>query len=233
MIVAFFTERKFMRITAIILLMCVILISQAFASIIDFKDGRTIQGKIISQDSKSIQIIVDGVTMTYYADEILDVDGKTFGVPTPAPQAETVTSPPTMATSQENANPNYVPSSISLSGMIDPAKKALILKFIDVFGTRQALNNNFERMIDQIAKEKPEEAIKIRERVKIDEIIDRLLPIYDRNFSTDDLNALIAFYGSPVGQKLMTTIPILMKESILESVKYMEEKFPEAVQGQQ
>jgi len=222
-----------MRITAIILLMCVILISQAFASIIDFKDGRTIQGKIISQDSKSIQIIVDGVTMTYYADEILDVDGKTFGVPTPAPQAETVTSPPTMATSQENANPNYVPSSISLSGMIDPAKKALILKFIDVFGTRQALNNNFERMIDQIAKEKPEEAIKIRERVKIDEIIDRLLPIYDRNFSTDDLNALIAFYGSPVGQKLMTTIPILMKESILESVKYMEEKFPEAVQGQQ
>ena len=87
-------------------------------------------------------------------------------------------------------------------------------------------------MIKQIEKEKPDEAQKIRQRVKIDEIIERLLPIYDRNFSSEDLNAFIAFYGSAEGQKLIGTIPELMKESVQESVKYMEEKFPEVKQGQ-
>ena len=34
------------------------------------------------------------------------------------------------------------------------------------------------------------------------------------------------------GQKLINTIPELMKESVKESVKYMQEKFPEVKQGQ-
>ena len=71
------------------------------------------QGNIIKQDSKSLQISVDGVTMTYYADEIKDIDGNPFvvqsqasapevapGAPAlpadatqPAPAAETVAQP--------------------------------------------------------------------------------------------------------------------------------------------
>ena len=88
-------------------------------------------------------------------------------------------------------------------------------------------------MLQQIEKEKPDEAQKIRQRVKVDEIIERLLPIYDRNFSSEDLKGFIAFYGSTEGQKLIGTIPELMKESVQESVKYMEEKFPEVKAGQQ
>ena len=94
------------------------------------------------------------------------------------------------------------------------------------------MTNNFELMLKQIEKEKPDEAQKIRQRVKVDEIIERLLPIYDRNFTSEDLKAFIAFYGSAEGQKLISTIPELMKESVQESVKYMEEKFPEVKQGQ-
>ena len=72
-------------------------------------------------------------------------------------------------------------------------KRALILKFIDVFGTRQALTNNFDTMLTQIAKNKPDEAQKIRQRVKVDEIIERLLPIYDRNFTSEDLKVFHCF----------------------------------------
>ena len=48
-------------------------------------------------------------------------------------------------------------------------------------------------MLQQIEKEKPDEAKKIRERIKVDEIIERLLPICDRNFTSEDLKAFIAF----------------------------------------
>lgn len=183
----------------------------ASAVTVNLKDGSSIQGDIVKQDAKSLQINVDGVSMTYYVNEIKDVDGKPFtGLPVPSAQ----------------------PEAAAPGGVIDEDKKALILKFIDVFGTRQALTNNFDLMLKQIEKQQPDEAQKIRQRVKVDEIIERLLPIYDRNFTSEDLKAFIAFYSSPEGQKLIGTIPELMKESVTESVKYMQEKFPEVQKGQ-
>jgi len=226
-----------MRILGIMVVMMFLCLGSVFAATVNLANGSAVQGDIIKQDAKSIQINVDGVTMTYYADEIKDVDGKPLAAqqtepavqnaaPAPASQPEAVlpaAQPDTIGT-----GPQPVPA----ASTIDPDKKALILKFIDVFGTRQALTNNFDMMLKQIEKDKPEEAQKIRQRVKIDEIIERLLPIYDRNFSTEDLNAFIAFYGSSEGKKLIGTIPELMKESVQESIKYMEEKFPEVKQGQ-
>jgi hypothetical protein len=211
-----------MRILGMMVMMIFLCLGAASAVSVNLTNGNVIQGDIVKQDSKSLQISVDGVTMTYYADEIKDIDGKPFtagqkepagGVAAPAPAPEAQLSAP-------------------VAGTIDQDKKALILKFIDVFGTRQALANNFELMLKQIEKEKPDEAQKIRQRVKVDEIIEQLLPIYDRNFTSDDLKAFIAFYGSAEGQKLISTIPELMKESVQESVKYMEEKFPEVKRGQ-
>lgn len=209
-----------MRIFVMMIVMMFFVAGWARAAMIDLTDGRSVQGTILKEDAKSLQVSVDGVAMTYYADEIKDVDGKPFGVQ------------PKQVTAQANTalQPATATNPIDTQS-VNPDKKALILKFIDVFGTRQALTNNFELMLKQIAKEKPDEAQKIRERVKVDEIIDRLIPIYDRNFTTDDLNAFIGFYDSPQGHKLIATIPELMKESVQESVKYMEEKFPEAKQG--
>jgi len=221
-----------MRILGITVTMMFLCLGAAFAVTVDLIDGRSVQGNILKQDNKSMQINVDGVVMTYYADEIKDIDGTPYapGQTLPAaPAAAVVTHP--------EAGPVLIPApgpgpATGGTGTMDEDKKALILRFIDVFGTRQALTNNFQLMLRQIEKEKPDEAQKIRERVNVDEIIERLLPIYDRNFTAEDLRAFIAFYSSPEGQKLISTIPELMKESVQESVKYMEDKFPEVKQGQ-
>ncbi len=217
-----------MRIGTMMFVMMFLATGWARAEVVNLTDGRSVEGKILQQDAKSLQISVDGVSMTYYADEIKDVDGKPFGAvqPQAAPQGAPVAAPQAVAAPQ----PAVAPSPVE-APTVDPEKKALILKFIDVFGTRQALSNNFELMLRQIAKEKPDEAQKIRDRVKVDEIIDRLIPIYDRNFTAEDLKAFIDFYQSPQGHKLIATIPVLMKESVQESVRYMEEKFPEAKSG--
>jgi hypothetical protein len=201
-----------MRILAMMLMMIAGSLGLAGAATVNLTNGSSVQGNIIKEDSKSLQVVVEGVTMTYYADEIKDVDGQALGA---------------------LAAVDPVSETTSVPGTIDGEKRALILKFIDVFGTRQALTNNFELMIKEIEKEKPDEAQKIRDRVKVDEIIERLLPIYDRNFTSEDLKSFIAFYGSAEGQKLISTIPELMKESVMESVKYMEEKFPEVKGAQQ
>jgi len=223
-----------MRILGIFSMTMFLCLGLASAATVNLINGSVVQGDIVKQDSKSLQISVDGVPMTYYADEIKDIDGKPFAAVQkgPALQPETVAQPETTAKHEMGPLPVSTPTSAPAAGTIDQDKRALILKFIDVFGTRQALINNFELMLKQIEKTKPDEAQKIRQRVKVDEIIERLLPIYDRNFTSEDLKAFIAFYGSAEGRKLIGTIPDLMKESVQESVKYMEEKFPEAKQGQ-
>ena len=221
-----------MRILGMMVMMMFFAVGAASAVTVNLTNGNAVQGDIVKRDSKGLQISVDGVAMTYYADEIKDVDGKPFVAEQTKP-AQEAAAPVPVAKPEVAAQPApAVPAPAFVAGTIDPDKKALILKFIDVFGTRQALTANFGMMLKQIEKEKPDEAQKIRQRVKVDEIIERLLPIYDRNFTSDDLKAFIAFYGSAEGQKLISTIPELMKESVQESVKYMEEKFPEVKRGQ-
>ena len=227
-----------MRVLAILGLMMFIGLRSASAATVDLSDGRVVQGDIVKQDDKSVQINVDGVTMTYYADEIKDVDGKPFASSPekPASDAPAVAAPaavvPPAPVVQPQAAAPIAPvtqsADTTAASTVDAEKRALILKFIDVFGTRQALNNNFETMIKQIEKQKPDEAVKIRQRIKVDEIIERLIPIYDRNFTSEDLKAFIAFYESDAGKKLISTVPEMMKESVQESIKYMKEKFPEA-----
>ena len=112
---------------------------------------------------------------------------------------------------------------------VSEAKKQLILKFIDVFGTRASMNANFEQMMASL---KPEDAEKLRNAFKVDEIIDQLIPLYDRYFTDADLTALIGFYGSPEGKKLVDTIPQLMRDSVEVSAKYFEAKMPQEFKDQ-
>ena len=192
--------------------LCVVLLgSVALAETIHFKDGRSVSGKILEKNAQSIKVDLNGLTMTYYADEIKDIDGQLMTLASAAP----------------------TPTPISAGAVEIPAvKRALILKFIDVFGTRVAMTQNFEAMLQSLAEQKPEEAVKIRDRVKMDEIIQRLIPLYDKHFSAEELKAYIDFYSSDKGQKLVSSIGAIMKESIEVSAQYFREKFPEIGQNQ-
>ena len=113
---------------------------------------------------------------------------------------------------------------------IDPTKKELILKFIDVFGTKEAMHQNLGDMLATLPADNPDTE-KLKNNINVDEIIDRLVPIYDKQFSASELKAFIAFYSSLEGQKLVRGIPIIMKDSVDVSAKYFQEKFPELQQG--
>ena len=48
----------------------------------------------------------------------------------------------------------------------------------------------------------------------IDELLDTMIPVYQRHLSKSDLDAMIAFYSSPVGQKLLREQPQMIQESM-------------------
>ncbi len=180
-----------------------------FAETVNLKNGKSINGKILERSDKSVKIDSGGIPMTYYADEVADIDG----VPMAAVKAATKTTA----------------SAAAIGSSASGSKRDLILKFIEVFGTRAAMTQNLDAMVKSLPADNPQTA-KIKEGIKVDEIIERLLPIYDKQFSEQDLNNFITFYSSPAGRKLVEGIPVIMRESIEVSGQYFQEKFPEAVE---
>jgi hypothetical protein len=54
-----------------------------------------------------------------------------------------------------------------------------------------------------------------RAKASLPELIELLVPIYHRAFSTDQVRQLIAFYQSPIGQSLLAAQPTITREAML------------------
>jgi hypothetical protein len=48
----------------------------------------------------------------------------------------------------------------------------------------------------------------------VDDMVDAMVPIYQKHLTKSDLAAIIAFYSSPVGQKLLKEQPAMMAEAM-------------------
>ena len=56
--------------------------------------------------------------------------------------------------------------------------------------------------------------------VSVDEMLNRLVPIYNKYLSAEDLKGLIKFYESPLGKNLVNVIPQITRESTEAGQKY-------------
>ena len=57
-------------------------------------------------------------------------------------------------------------------------------------------------------------ALELKRQVNPQELMDRIVPIYDRHFSEQEIRQLIAFYDSPLGRKISATLPEIQQESL-------------------
>lgn len=63
-----------------------------------------------------------------------------------------------------------------------------------------------------------------------DEMIQAMVPAYQKHLTKGDLDAIIAFYSSPTGQKLLREMPALMTDS-MQSMMPIMQKYVEKVQN--
>ena len=57
-----------------------------------------------------------------------------------------------------------------------------------------------------------------------------IIPIYAKYFSEDDILQLIAFYETPLGQKMIEVMPQLMQDVMLMSMRWTQLKMPELLE---
>lgn len=61
-------------------------------------------------------------------------------------------------------------------------------------------------------------------QIPFDEMMQSMVPAYQKHFSKGDIHALISFYSSPTGQKVLRELPAIMAEAMDAMVPIMRKQ---------
>jgi len=119
----------------------------------------------------------------------------------------------------QTAPPREAPAAAnSEAPAIAPAKEALIQRLLELTGAANMGQQMMDGMITsfrQASPEIPEEFWRnFRNEVDVNSLMQKIKPIYDRYLSEEDLKGLVAFYESPLGRKLISQMPAILRESM-------------------
>ena len=64
--------------------------------------------------------------------------------------------------------------------------------------------------------------------ISYDELLDAMVPVYQRHLSKNDIDGILAFYASPAGKKLLHEQPAIMRES-MEAAGAVQQKKMEGI----
>jgi len=97
-------------------------------------------------------------------------------------------------------------------------KRADIRKLIELTGAANISADALQKMIEPLKASYPQVPEEFWNtfvhEVHSDELIDLVIPIYDKYYTHDEIQELMRFYQSPVGQKTIKVLPKLSAEAI-------------------
>ncbi len=103
-------------------------------------------------------------------------------------------------------------------------KQKDIRKLLKITGSGELGTQVMSQMIGSMKKAMPQVPEKFwgdfMKEVRTDELIDLIVPIYDRNLTQDDVRELIKFYESPTGKKFVSVLPKITQESMVVGEKW-------------
>ena len=66
------------------------------------------------------------------------------------------------------------------------------------------------------------------QNMPFNEMLESMVPVYQKHFTKADVDALVAFYSSPTGQKVLQELPSVMSEA-MQSITPVMEKYIETM----
>jgi hypothetical protein len=129
-----------------------------------------------------------------------------------------------------------------------PATKEDIQKYLEVTHSRQMMAQMVDAMLkpmhqmihEQFEKDKSKLPADFESRMTKmmddsiksfpwDEMLDSMIPVYQKHLTRGDVNAMVAFYSTPTGQKLLREMPQIMAEAMQNMMPMMRRQM-EAMQ---
>ena len=117
---------------------------------------------------------------------------------------------------------------------ISPEKRAQIEKLLQLTGTERLMGQMENQLIATFKAQMPQvpEAFwtKFQQKMNTREMIDLIIPVYDKYYTLEDLKAVNAFYQTPVGQKVLSTLPQVMQETMKIGQEWGQKKGQQAAE---
>ena len=138
-----------------------------------------------------------------------------------------------MLVAQPSPSPTAAPAATS-SAPLDPEKAKMIRQMMDLTQTAHLAD---QMMVETIASLKgsiqgvPDEFwTKFQAKLNPAELQDRMVKIYDEHFTKQDLQAVLDFYKTKAGQKMIGEMPGLLRESMAAGQEWSRKAGQEVVQ---
>lgn len=98
------------------------------------------------------------------------------------------------------------------------SKQQKIRKLMYMTGTKEtaeAIMNEMIGMYIRMFPDIPSETWDgLRKDIKVDELVEKTIPIYDKYFSEQEIDDMITFYETPTGKKLAVSTPMMAAENM-------------------
>lgn len=111
----------------------------------------------------------------------------------------------------------------------DPASREQVMELFDALEVTQQMNSMMETMQKTMRQAAPSSDLTQQQKTDLDKLdkelyvkimnsdllsnmVEAMIPVYQRHFTHADVQAIINFYSSPVGQKLLHEQPQILKE---------------------
>ena len=117
-----------------------------------------------------------------------------------------------------------------------PASKEDVVRFMDAMHSRDMMMNVMNLMAKQAGQMvhqqvsaqtdlPPDAEARINKMMQdmfknfpVDDLIQAVIPVYQKHFTKGDIDAFVAFYSTPAGQKLVKEMPAITQESMQASM---------------
>jgi uncharacterized protein len=114
-----------------------------------------------------------------------------------------------------------------------PATKEDVQKYLDVMRSREMIAQMLDAMSKPMHQMMHEQYLKDKDKLPADfearmnkmmddmmkgfpwdEILQSMVPVYQKHLTKGDIDAIVAFYSAPAGQKLLREMPAMMAETM-------------------
>ncbi|MDP5029121.1 MAG: DUF2059 domain-containing protein [Paraglaciecola sp.] len=124
--------------------------------------------------------------------------------------------------------------SLAFASVAQPAKKASIEQLMQLTGagdlSAQMMNQMLPAMQQMIPDAPPTFWDTFKQELDANELMKMIIPVYQKHLSEEDIQAILAFYSTPAGKKLISAQPAIMQESMMIGQQWGQQVFMRAKQ---
>jgi uncharacterized protein len=124
-----------------------------------------------------------------------------------------------------------------------PASKEDVQRYLEVMHSREMMTQVVDAMIKPMHQMLHEQYMKDKDKLPADfeprmnklldeymksfpwdEMLQSMIPIYQKHFTKGDIDAIVAFYSAPTGQKLLKEMPQMLSESMQSMMPLLQKQ---------